>query len=120
VRKTVNDKKTLSDLEQLYELTFSLDLLKNRLIDYSTFEICEVELKNIARVFNEVVSGIANHKSALSDVQSVLDTAITPLEIIFENTLQIVCADPAIFLFFVRELYALSGKLNAIKNKGNC
>lgn len=110
IRKRQDDAKLLAVLEQLYEIIYSLDLLKNRLIDHTTFEICEQELKNIKLNLSQILQKIPTQK--LTKLKHQLDQAIQALEIIFQNTLQVVTADPLVFLFFIQDLYALANTLD--------
>jgi hypothetical protein len=112
VRDSLLDSKTISYLEPLYEIIFSLDLLKDRLIDHATFEICEQELKNISHGLSAFF--VALKKSQVADTKMKFDNAIQALEIIFQNTLQVVAADPMVFLFFIKDLYALSNSLDRV------
>lgn len=110
VRLHVKDDKSIAQAESLYEIIFSLDLLKNRLTDHATFEICETELKKITQTLSAVFSEIQTTQPL--STKPNFDAAIQALEIVFQNTLQVVSADPLIFLFFIRALYALSQRLN--------
>lgn len=109
-RKRFTNEKLINHLELMYEIIFSLSLLKNRLIDHSTFEICERELKAIAHCLTEAFSTLSTEPSQFK--KHSLDVAIQSLEIIFSNALQVVTADPMIFLFFIQDLYSLSKSLD--------
>src|SRR5688572_13811353 len=53
-----NQEKIICRLECLYEIMFSLDLLKYRLFDHATFEVCEPELKSITVSISEKIKEI--------------------------------------------------------------
>jgi hypothetical protein len=109
----------ISCLEHLYEIFFSLDLLKQRLIDHATFEICLIELKNISAVISGMIS---NRISFIRDNIPVHDknTLLLPiqaLEVIFQNTMQFAMADPMVFLFFIRDLKALNDAMVSLQDE---
>lgn len=112
VRETLEDQKMTAYLAQLYEIIFALDLLKDRLIDHATFEICEQELKAITHVLSSFINEICNNQK--NGIKQKLDGVIQALEINFQNTIQVVSADPMVFLFFIKDLYALSNALDRI------
>lgn len=107
----------ISRLENLYEIFFSLDLLKHRLIDHSTFEVCQAELKKISKMLSKILNHFFNEKDLL--LYQELEGSIQALEILFQNTLQFVTADPLNFLFFIRDLKALSKELMKLQNEIN-
>jgi hypothetical protein len=114
-------EKIISRLEHLYEILFSLDLFKNRMIDHSTFEVCEAELKNISHAISEMIADLSDDvKSSHSSVdRKTLIVPIQVLETMFQNTLQFIMADPMFFVFFIRDLNALNDELMSLQNEFN-
>lgn len=101
-----NEEK-ISRLEHLYEIIFSLDLLKSRLIDHATFEIVEKEFRLISQCITNML--IETDKNGRA-----FEAAIVSIEALFQATLQFVTADPLMFLFFIRDLRALSEELQKL------
>ncbi len=109
----------ISCLEHLYEILFSLDLLKQRLIDHATFEICLVELKNISSVISKMISNrvyFIKDNIPVNDKNALL-LPIQALEVIFQNTMQFAMADPMVFLFFIRDLKALNDAMVSLQDE---
>ncbi len=115
----------ISRLEHLYEIMFSLDLLKYRLVDHATFEVCHSELKIISQVISTMILDLINvvkyqNTAKLKVCERItLAPAIQAFEIIFHSTLQFITADPMFFLFFIRDLNALNEELLSIKDEFN-
>lgn len=98
------DFKVIGCFENLYEIFFSMDLLKYRLLDHATFEVCEPELKKISHAIS---LALAEKENSLL----MLHEAIQSFEVVFQITLQFIIADPLFFLFFIRDLKSLHDEL---------
>lgn len=115
----------LSKLENLYEIVFSLNILKYRVTDYATFEICKKEFAKISVKLSEALKQInllLKHISNLSSHTMMEETAKTMgklsnqidlLEELYRSTLQVVSKDPIFFLFFIQDLMALRDQLES-------
>lgn len=113
IRALVNQKTTaqLAKLESLYEIIFSLNTLKLRVSDQSTFEVCETEF---ALISNELSKTIAEIILMLNDPVNMLNEmavsignlshCIDLFQELYRSTLQVVSKEPIFFLFFVQGL----------------
>jgi len=130
-------QNNLGKLENLYEIIFSLNTLKLRITDHTTFEICETEFKTISRSLSDALQhviiflnwqcdqpkkisleNVSDPKaSALLDgaakVIGSLSNKIDALDELYRNTLQVTSADPIFFLFFIQDLMALRDELES-------
>jgi hypothetical protein len=125
-----NANERLGKLENLYEIIFSLNTLKLRILDPSTFEICKTEFKKIS----DSLSHILEHTTIFLDrqrnprkkmsVQNLADQHaarmmdetgknmgqlsrnINDLDELYRATLQVVSQEPIFFLFFLQDLTA--------------
>lgn len=113
IRKMLLPKEIISRLEHLYELLYSLDLLKYRLLDHATFEVCEAELKKLSEHISNILLTMRNDSSQID----LLQQSVGAFEILFENTLQFIVADPMYFLFFIQDLKMLNDELNLLINE---
>jgi hypothetical protein len=105
-----------SRINHLSEIIFSLNQLRFRVKEEAVFKICAVEMQGIAevsgRLFNQLVKS-RRKKNAFIPVDRLLDK-IHDFETISNRTLQVVAAEPLVFLLFVQDLYALHDELNAV------
>ncbi|MEO8402647.1 MAG: hypothetical protein ABI597_12820 [Gammaproteobacteria bacterium] len=111
IRKSESNQSILSTLETLYEIIFSLNNLKLRVKDHATFEVCEIEIKKVAKFLGAVLREL-NYKSfskksdAVIEQINLLSISIAEFEEIYQSTLQVVSYEPIVFLFFVKNLIA--------------
>ena len=115
IRKALVKKDIISHLENLYEILFSLGLLKYRILDHATFEVCELELKNINLAIVAALSEV-NLNGVESKALLRLRETIESFEVVFQTTLQFITADPLFFLFFIRDLKALHDELKYLSS----
>lgn len=128
--------RLISRLENMYEIVFSIDLLKHRLFDHATFEVCENELKNIKNSISEKIEEVSmfirsrimprtirvRDKPFHWDEKAI--ASVQAFEALFQVTLQFISSDPMIFIFFIRnvktlheELINLSVDLQSLQNE---
>lgn len=117
--------KRLTKFESLYEMIFSLNILKLRITDYATFEICEAEFRKISNKLSDVLKHIivllgnrSDRKSnqlieSTAKIMGKLSHQIDSLAELYRTTLQVVSPDPIFFLFFVEDLIALRDELES-------
>lgn len=115
----------LAKLENLYEIIFSLNTLKIRILDPATFEICEEEFKRISFKITDAIKHIVillGNCSTQTSHTLVDDTAkiigllsnnIDAFEELYRSTLQVVSSEPIFFLFFVQDLIAFRDELES-------
>jgi hypothetical protein len=106
-----NNEDFVFCLENLYEIIFSLDLLKHRLLDHATFEVCENELKNIFDSICVLLNASSVDIKKINQADADLRGAILAVEAVFQNTVQFLMADPMMFLFFIRDLQSLNNEI---------
>ncbi len=115
LKKSHTLTSNISDqLSRIHEIILSLGNLRFRIKDRSTFEICANEVKAISQALNSLLHKIAKQKESSADFKE-LTLAIQGFESIYQNTLQVVAADPLAFLFFIQDLFALQNELNLIQ-----
>lgn len=88
-------------LRQLTEIIFSLNTLKFRVADQATFEVCQRELADISRCISSALQQV--QQGRLLDL-TAFSQAIENFSALYQDTLRIVTADPAAFLFFIESL----------------
>jgi len=113
----------INQLTNLYEIIFSLDTLKSRVKDHTTFEVCENEIKHITESLSHLLQYIVfilNKKRKNQHPHLKMDALITDFayktqafEELYRSTLQVVSAHPIVFLFFERDLKALRHELES-------
>ncbi len=120
-----NRQKNLTQIENIYEMVFSLNILKLQVTDYATFEICEKEFINISVRLSAVLkhimallkkNSIMQSNSLVSDAAKImgkLSNQTDSLEEVYRSTLQVVSRDPIFFLFFLQNLMALRDELES-------
>lgn len=124
IRMQFSDQdKLISRLENLYEIVFSLDLLKHRLFDHSTFEVCESELKSVSRSISEKIAEASVYIKTQSKPRIIKSrekpfcwseqavVSLQAFEALFQVTLQYITSDPMIFVFFIRNVKSLHDEL---------
>lgn len=107
IRQIIPAEK-ISHFENAYELLYSLDLLKHRLSDHATFEICGIEFKQASGALSGLLGISFFAKRKREKAILFLQSAARSLENLFETTLQFIVADPLLVLFFVHSLKELS------------
>lgn len=110
IRASASENKILPQLEHIYEIIFSLSLLKLRVPDHATFEVCEQEMK----LLQSAISAVLVSASANQDLIERLSGAINSFEEVYRSTLQIVSYEPVVFLFFLQDLGALRDELQSL------
>ncbi len=115
------EHKNLEKFENLYEIVFSLNTLKLRIPDYTTFEVCETEFKKISDSLSELLQHFRNclkNKNVTLDstakMLGKLSNTIDRLEELYRGTLQVIAKDPTLFLFFLQDLIALRDTLESL------
>ncbi len=127
----------LSALENLYEIVFSLNILKLRASDPSVFEICRAEIERISRSFSIALQKMGifiaqqEGEGKKISLENVTDTKtrilldnmakaigqfsqkIDAFEEVYRSTLQVVTPEPIFFLFFLQNLMALRESLES-------
>jgi hypothetical protein len=103
----------LLQLETLYEIIFSLHLLRFRIADYSVFEIPRSELSELQ---NQIATSLKALGKAVLTNNYVGDAAlflesIQTLETLYQHTLKILLPNPLPFWFFIQDLYHLNHAL---------
>lgn len=108
-------QKMPQTVSSLMEIIFSLHQLRHRIKDYTIFEVCERELKEIERVSTSLLTKLTHSQSNLN----LLLEKIHLLERIYHNTLRIVTPDPIVFLFFIQDLYSFHQSLRTVLLTGS-
>ncbi len=104
----IHDAKTIAQLENIYEIIFSLNTLKLRVSDYATFEVCENEIKVISKCLADIFLAHCRRPELLDE----FSVFIEQFEELYKTTLQVVSQEPMVFLFFVQDLIALRDVLH--------
>lgn len=116
-KKVLKDKKEIliflnQTLNSLFDIFIDCALIRQRVTDYSLFEICKDELQaldiEIAHYINHI-----NDKSRPYDISN-LNFAINKLESIYNTVLQVAAPEPLAFLLFIESLKELSKKLTTL------
>ncbi|HSW68777.1 MAG TPA: hypothetical protein VLI69_01295 [Gammaproteobacteria bacterium] len=137
IRKS-DEQKNLNQLEKLYETIFSLNTFKLRILDHTTFEVCEPELKKTSQSLDAALRFVVvflekqfcqKEKISLRNISTRtardmleksakmignLSRQIDKLEELYRTTLQVISESPIFFLFFVQDLIALRDQLEAV------
>ncbi len=116
--KRAREFKPLIDIyEHLYEIVFSLHLLRYRVQDYALFEICARELRTIQNISTHLLNQLGKsffHRSLISTDH--LLQQIHAFESLYQHTLKIIVRDPIVFIFFIQDLYALGDEIEKSSN----
>jgi hypothetical protein len=99
--KNLYESDIVEKLVQLFEAVISQGHLRFRVKDYATFEIIVTELKALIE---------KNHNP------QKIHEAISSLDDIYYNTLQVVSAEPDAFLFFIQAVKESDKKLNQLNS----
>lgn len=115
--KNQNHPDIIAKIEHMYEIIFSLHLLRFRIHDYATFEICRRELYTIQQVSTHLINTLGKSLShhTLISIDHLL-ASVHALESIYHQTLKILIPDPSAFLFFIQDLYALGEEIENTSN----
>lgn len=117
-KRSTKFKPMIGLFEHLYEILFSMHLLRYRVQDYTIFEICAREFKAISKIsthlLNELGKSLFSHRSLISTDHLLQN--IHTLESVYQHTLKIIVRDPIIFIFFIQDLYALSEEIEKSSN----
>jgi hypothetical protein len=102
-------------INHVSEIVFSLNQLRFRVNDYTTFKICARELQEIETVSMWIFLQLSRlfFKKINLDM-SGFEEKIHHFEGIYNRTLQIVSIDPFVFMFFIQDLYALYDEMQAL------
>lgn len=102
-------------INHLSEIVFSLNQLRFRVNDYSTFKICAQELSGIAEysIFIFLQLSTLLFKKNNVDIAKLVEK-IHDFEGIYNRALQIVSVDPFVFMFFIQDAYALYDEMQAL------
>jgi hypothetical protein len=103
-------------INHLSEIIFSLNQLRFRVDDYTTFKICTRELQAIEALSVKIFLQLALlfFKKNTFDISS-FEEKIHDFEGIYNRTLQIVSVDPLVFMFFIQDLYALYDEMKNLQ-----
>jgi len=137
MRSIARLQNKIVQLENLYEIVFSLNILKLHVIDHTTFDMCIGEFKKISEGLSSTLQHIIlflerqGHPRTkivlengrdqpdhplLHDAAKIfggLSHKIDELEELYRSTLQVAARDPIFFLFFVQDLIALRDMLES-------
>jgi predicted house-cleaning noncanonical NTP pyrophosphatase (MazG superfamily) len=107
---------SLAQFENLYEIIFSLTVLKLRVVDPAIFEVCEKEMYQLSQCVAHILSEVerSDNKIAMDNLFLKLAAAVEAFEEIYRTTLQIVSYEPMVFLFFLQTLIALQNTLRVL------
>lgn len=106
-------KNSYDQLEHLFEIIISLGLLRYRIKDPATFEVCEKELQSISVNMADALVSLSRGLSTEFSL-SALDMAIVGFEEIYRSALQVVSKEPLIFLIFIQDLRAAYEELTIL------
>jgi hypothetical protein len=114
-------KDIFSKINHLSEIIFSLNQLRFRVVDYTTFKVCIQEMQNIEKFSNMMIIQLANYFFKKISIEvNVFEDTIHQFENIYNRALQIVAIDPLVFMFFIQDLYALNEELTQLSNAILC
>lgn len=120
VRSRIKDHSKYMHLflgvECLYEIICSLHLLRYRVNEYSLFEICQREMQGLEKESVNLLVKLARsffHKNVTLNTNELAEK-IEAFERLYGRTLQVVAADPVVFLFFAQDMHSLRDKLDSI------
>ncbi|MDA8561578.1 hypothetical protein N9L02_00515 [Gammaproteobacteria bacterium] len=114
VRKKINNNdeynNKLYKLEYLHEIICSIHLLKFRLYDISTLNVCSKEMHSLYKSLYSVLRFISidNNQDSIQKISNDFLQSIYNFESLYENALCVVCPDPIIFKFFFQDLLNLN------------
>lgn len=106
----------LSQLENIYELLFSLGFLRLRITEHVTFEVSDREFTHLTQAIKKIFAALGRAEEA--DLRA-LSNAIDAFEIINQNTLQVVTYDPMVYLMFIQDLRMLSNALLLVQESND-
>lgn len=109
-------QEVLNKLEMLFDVIVDCGQLRNRVSDYSTFQLCAEELGGITKELKNIFDQLIN-QSHLNNTQvdvTLLKGKIKRFEENFTNVLQVSAKDPLIFLLFISSLNALCEAIAAL------
>ena len=133
----IDQQVMVMKLAHIYEAIFSLNTLKLRFSDQTTFEMCELEFKLLSKQLTAVLQHtnlllknqinktkrIILEKIQTQDARKMLDKtahainqltqAIDGLDELYRTTMQVVSPDPILFLFFLQDLMVLRDLLES-------
>jgi len=98
------------ELTPLVDSVFSLHQLRHRFKDAALLEACSRELKALNKTSIDFLLGGKSYAKNFSD-------KINDVESLYNNTLRVVLPDPAIFLFFIQDLYAFQEEVEKLYAK---
>jgi hypothetical protein len=96
-------------INHLSEIIFSLNQLRFRVEDYTTFKVCAQEMQAIEAssiaLFRQLAKGFFQK---IEMDFNVFEERIHAFENLYNRALQIVSTDPLVFMFFIQDLYVLN------------
>ena len=115
IRKNASFQALFSKINHLSEIIFSLNQLRFRVHDYTTFKVCILEMQEIEKYSVMSIIELANCCFKKTSIHlSQFEDKIHQFENIYNRALQIVAIDPLVFMFFIQDLYALHEELRKI------
>jgi len=116
-KNKINDLNEMQDIffkiDHLSEIIFSLNQLRFRVVDYTTFKVCAQEMQEIEKFSIMMIIQLANFKNSSVELP-IFEEKIHQFENIYNRALQIVAIDPLVFMFFIQDLYALNEELKQL------
>jgi hypothetical protein len=104
-----NQALIILQLTKLYEIIFALNSLKLSITDHSVFAIAAVELRALQQKFTATLS-----KKTAQTTMLELNVAVQDFILLHENTLQVMAAEPIIFLFISHTLLFFDDEINIL------
>jgi hypothetical protein len=104
----------LADIEQIYEIILALGLVLYRVHDHSTFEVAGKEFSALEIAITTALQLLAANLRTGKYGEILgqeLPEAIRDMEEVNRNALQVVAADPLVFMLFIQDLTTLDSRL---------
>jgi hypothetical protein len=103
-------------ISHVSEIIFSMNQLRLRVDDYTTFKICARELQGIEKFSTLLLKQLAVSLFKKNDAETMeFEQKIHDFEGSYNRTLQIVSVDPLVFMFFIQDLYAFYDEVKSLQ-----
>lgn len=115
--KSRSTKKTIQQLEKLFEITIALGEMRYRVKDFSTFEMSENEFvaisNSLANLLDQAVNKILFTQTQELDC-SRFNSAIEALADLVGGALQVAAAEPVVYVIFMEYLRVMGDELKLL------